>query len=283
MAGSIQKLIDRMIYWCQTVSLGYDQSNRLDFRDDGETDCSALVIHALQEAGFSTGSASYTGNMRSNLTARGWKVITNNGAPQAGDILLNDNNHVAVYIGGGKLAQASIDERGKITGGKGGDQTGNETNIRGYYNYPWNCYLRYSGTQTPGKSISEIAKEVIAGKWSTGADRVAKLKAAGYDPVAVQAEVNRQLGAGSSHPSAKWISENGHFKLSKDINLRKEPKATSGLIATLKAGSTIKYNAYCHVNGYVWIRQVRSDGSYGYLATGNSVNGKRQNYWGTFY
>lgn len=138
-------------------------------------------------------------------------------------------------------------------------------------------------TPNPGKSISEIAKEVIAGKWSTGADRVVKLKAAGYDPVAVQAEVNRIIGAGSSQSSAKWISENGHFKLSKAINLRKEPKSTSGLIATLKAGATIKYNAYCHVNGYVWIRQVRSDGSYGYLATGNSVNGKRQNYWGTFY
>ena len=57
MAGSVQKLIDRMIYWCQTVSLGYDQSNRLDFRDGGETDCSALVLHALREAGFDTGSA----------------------------------------------------------------------------------------------------------------------------------------------------------------------------------------------------------------------------------
>ena len=137
-----------MNYWCQTVSLGYDQSNRQDFRDGGETDCSALVIHALKEAGFDTGSATYTGNMRSNLTKRGWKVIANNGRPQAGDILLNDVNHVAVYIGGGKLAQASIDERGRITGGRGGDQTGWETNVRSYYNYPWNCYLRYVGTNT---------------------------------------------------------------------------------------------------------------------------------------
>ncbi|MFY1069175.1 NlpC/P60 family protein [Enterococcus sp. AD013-P3] len=145
MAGSIQKLIDRMIYWCETVSLGYDQSNRLDFRDGGETDCSALVIYALNEAGFETGSASYTGNMRVNLTARGWKVVAVNGNPQPGDILLNDVNHVAVYIGGGKLAQASIDENGRITGGQGGDQTGRETNISPYYNYPWSCYLRWTG------------------------------------------------------------------------------------------------------------------------------------------
>ncbi|WP_394898621.1 endolysin-like domain-containing protein [Enterococcus gallinarum] len=154
MSGNVTKFVERMKYWCQTVSLGYDQSNRQDFRDGGETDCSALVIHALKEAGFDTGSATYTGNMRSNLTKHGWKVVANNGNPQAGDILLNDVNHVAVYIGGGELAQASIDERGRITGGRGGDQTGRETNISNYYNYPWNCYLRYGGAQTSTKPTS---------------------------------------------------------------------------------------------------------------------------------
>lgn len=154
MAGSVQKLIDRMKYWCTDVSLGYDQSNRQDFRDGGETDCSALVIHCLKEAGFETGSASYTGNMRSNLTARGWKVVAVNGSPKAGDILLNDRDHVAVYIGGGKLAQASIDENGRITGGKGGDQSGRETNISNYYNYPWKCYLRWGG-KSDAKKVDE--------------------------------------------------------------------------------------------------------------------------------
>lgn len=162
MTGSIQRLIDRMIYWCVIVSLGYDQSNRHDFRDGGETDCSALVIRALQEAGFDVGSATYTGNMRSNLTSKGWKVVANNGAPQPGDILLNDVNHVAVYIGNGKLAQASIDERGKISGGQGGDQTGRETNVSPYYNYPWNCYLRWTGAS---ESVSENGKLVIDGSW----------------------------------------------------------------------------------------------------------------------
>ena len=156
MAGSISKFIERMNYWCVTVSLGYDQSNRLDFRDGGETDCSALVLHALKEAGFSTGSATYTGNMRSNLSARGWLVLSNNGNPQPGDILLNDINHVAVYIGGSKLAQASIDENGRITGGRGGDQTGRETNISPYYNYPWTCYLRWGGVTDIGSTGGKI-------------------------------------------------------------------------------------------------------------------------------
>lgn len=158
MAGSVQKFIDRMKYWCTSVSLGYDQSNRQDFHHGGETDCSALVIYALKEAGFSTGSATYTGNMRSNLTARGWKVVAVNGNPQPGDILLNDVHHVAAYIGGGKLAQASIDENGRATGGQGGDQTGRETNISPYYNYPWNCYLRWGGATDAGNAPSTGGK-----------------------------------------------------------------------------------------------------------------------------
>lgn len=43
------------------------------------------------------------------------------------------------------------------------------------------------------KSNYTIAKEVIAGKWGYGADRVTRLKRAGYDPVAIQKIVNQLL------------------------------------------------------------------------------------------
>ena len=59
---------------CNTWSLGYDQSNRWDVRDGGECDCSSLVITALKAAGFDVGGSTYTGNMLSNLTGRGWVV-----------------------------------------------------------------------------------------------------------------------------------------------------------------------------------------------------------------
>lgn len=48
-------------------------------------------------------------------------------------------------------------------------------------------------TTTTKKSNEEIAKEVIAGKWGNGADRKAKLKAAGYDPDVIQKLVNQML------------------------------------------------------------------------------------------
>lgn len=49
-----------------------------------------------------------------------------------------------------------------------------------------------------GKSIHELAQEVIAGNWGNNPDRANRLRAAGYDPAAVQAEVNRILGGGGS-------------------------------------------------------------------------------------
>lgn len=137
---------------CEDWSLGYDQNQRWNIYDGGECDCSSLVIWALKQAGFDVGSATYTGNMSSNLTARGWKRIpfTSLSQVRAGDILLNDSYHTAAVISGSgttaKLAQASIDERGRATGGQAGDQTGRETNIRTVYNYShgWDCILRYS-------------------------------------------------------------------------------------------------------------------------------------------
>ena len=41
-----------------------------------------------------------------------------------------------------------------------------------------------------GKPVEEIAREVLQGKWGNGADRKARLKAAGYDYAEVQAKVN---------------------------------------------------------------------------------------------
>lgn len=63
--------------------------------------------------------------------------------------------------------------------------------IRGYARPKYN---KSSGSSTsPKKSINEIAKEVIAGKWGSGIDRKNKLTKAGYDYDKVQAKVNKLL------------------------------------------------------------------------------------------
>ena len=60
-----------------------------------------------------------------------------------------------------------------------------------------------SSSSSSKKSISTIAKEVIAGEWGNGDTRRKKLEAAGYDYDAVQKEVNKQLNGGSSSSSSK--------------------------------------------------------------------------------
>ena len=53
--------------------------------------------------------------------------------------------------------------------------------------------LLSGSTASASKSIDELAKEVIQGKWGNGQDRVNRLKKAGYDYNAVQKKVNQML------------------------------------------------------------------------------------------
>lgn len=57
------------------------------------------------------------------------------------------------------------------------------------------CFIRpqYEVKVEPVKSIEDIAREVLAGKWGNGLDRKSKLIKAGYDYTEVQAMVNKLL------------------------------------------------------------------------------------------
>lgn len=51
-----------------------------------------------------------------------------------------------------KIGHASIDENGKISGGKTGDQTGKEIFIRNWYSKPWNVYLECTDKKLADKA-----------------------------------------------------------------------------------------------------------------------------------
>ena len=164
--------IDKAIEWALSIandsSHGYDQANRWG----PNYDCSSFLITAWEKAGVpvKTKGASYTGNMKSVFLKCGFKDVTKNdnvefgmGAGlQRGDILLHEQNHVAMYLGGGQIVQASINERGGITGGQSGDQTGGEIHVRYYYNYPWKVLLRYVG-EDAGEVTEEATSEAVGG------------------------------------------------------------------------------------------------------------------------
>lgn len=153
---------------------GYSQYNRWGSPD---YDCSSLVITVVQNSGIPVKSngATYTGNMYSVFLKCGFKDVTNSinlrtgQGLKRGDVLLNTTHHTEIYIGNGKNVGARISELGTIYG-KAGDQTGQEIRTHSYYNYPWDCVLRYpeSYTHNVDNSITLFAKDVIKGKYGNG-------------------------------------------------------------------------------------------------------------------
>lgn len=145
----------------------------------GDRDCSSAAIECYAALGVDVGGATYTGNMRSCMTGTGnFRWIADLGQRRRGDILLNERHHTAVYLGDGRLGQFSISETGGVSGQRG-DQTAHESNVRAYYNYPWDGILRYCGPsrgeedEVTDADIEKIAKrvwEVSQGSWT--ADRV---------------------------------------------------------------------------------------------------------------
>jgi hypothetical protein len=114
-----------------------------------------------------------------------------------------------------------------------------------------NCIKSYSLTQYDGgtatqttaaasttisastkKSVSEIAQEVLAGKWGNGTARKTALTNAGYDYAAVQAKVNELVnGTASSATAKKSVSE-----IAKEVIQGKWGNGTERKNALTKAG-----------------------------------------------
>lgn len=145
--------IEKAAAWAEATANDNAHGYAQDARWGPDYDCSSFVITALRQAGFAL-NATYTGDMRKALLAAGFEDVTSkvNLSTGAGiqrcDVLLNDRSHTALALGGGKIVQASINEKGTVTGGQTGDQTGREIYIRSYYNYPWDVVLRYAAGET---------------------------------------------------------------------------------------------------------------------------------------
>ena len=195
--------VESAVVWALGIaydnSHGYDQTHRWG----NDYDCSSLVISAFEQAGIpvKTKGATYTGNMYSVFTKCGFTDVTKNVNLKTGtgllrgDVLLVHNSkhqHTGIYCGGMKEVEASINENGKPTGGKTGDQTGKEILVRSYRTDLWTTVLRYKESIT--KDIDVVALEVIQGKWGNGDLRKNMLEMAGYNYEEVQAKVNKLAG-----------------------------------------------------------------------------------------
>lgn len=142
---------------------GYDQTHRWG----PDYDCSSLIITVWERSGVPvrTGGATYTGNMREVFLRCGFADVTSEVSLGdgrglvAGDVLLNHRNHTAMMVDKYNLVQARINELGTVTGGQTGDQNGGEIAVRSYYNYPWDCVLRYR--ENEGEAGEKAAEEAV--------------------------------------------------------------------------------------------------------------------------
>lgn len=120
----------------------------------GDRDCSSSVIDCWQEAlrgskyeGALNG-ATYTGDMRRVFVDSGlfeWKPMSFLAC--TGDLYLSEQHHVAMCQTQEPdiLSEFLSNEWGGITGGQVGDQTGNESVVRAYWDFPWDGILHYNG------------------------------------------------------------------------------------------------------------------------------------------
>ena len=134
-------------------------------------------------------------NAKQDVSANGMlQVCKEKGAigtmPDVPGVLVFLPGHGGVYIGDGWVIEAKGHAYGVVKTKLAG---------RGWKNWgkcPWNTYAQPAASgpaKSTKKTVDELAKEVIAGKWGSGTDRKKRLNAAGYDYAAVQKRVNELL------------------------------------------------------------------------------------------
>lgn len=146
-------------------------------------DCSSLqnVAAVASGSGATYGSNGWTtSTMKAALVALGYKIITASTYLKSsaycvrGAIYVNSGSHTVTGLDNGANAGKTLEAAGISSGAVPSGGSGGK------------------------KSIDQIAREVISGKWGTGGARQAKLAAAGYDYQTVQNRVNEILKSGNS-------------------------------------------------------------------------------------
>ena len=111
----------------------------------------------------------------------------------------------------GKISNSGGDEYGRINGGKAGDQTGGEWNIRSWFDRPWTCVLRY-----PDKTVRELIAEL-----------------------AVEAAENNKVGYDQGQRQTYWEQLKKVGYRPKNISVACEADCSAGVIANVKAAGAL--------------------------------------------
>ena len=159
-----------------------------------------------------------------------------------------------------------------VTGGAINLRTGASTNSKVIAMLPTNTEVKYDAYRTEGQYGYLVGRN-NGQAWGTFKEGSAKAtNAVANKPV--QQTTPKQV---NTNNNASWTKQNGTFITGGAINLRTGASTTSPIIETLPINTVIKYDAYYRSGNYVWLRQPRANGQYGYL-----VGRLNNQAWGTY-
>ena len=171
-----------------------------------------------------------------------------------------------------------------VTGGAINLRTGASTNSKVIAMLPTNTEVKYDAYRTEGQYTwlrqprANNEYGYLVGRdngqaWGTFKEGSAKAtNVVANKPV--QQTTPKQV---NTNNNASWTKQNGTFITGGAINLRTGASTTSPIIETLPINTVIKYDAYYRSGNYVWLRQPRANGQYGYL-----VGRLNNQAWGTY-
>lgn len=134
-----------------------------------------------------------------------------------------------------------------------------------------------------GKTVKEVAHEVIAGEWGDGSARKKVLEEKGYNYSEVQAEVNRILNGSATQPKQEEQNQNqpvekkvsstcyarfkdaslaGTYKTTAKLYCRNDAGTNKKALCLIPKGTEVKcYGYYSKANGVKWLYiQFKIDG-----------------------
>ncbi len=169
-----------------------------------------------------------------------------------------------------------------ITGGAINLRTGANTNSEVIALLPTNTEIKYDAYRTTGQYTwlrqprANGQYGYLVGRNNGNAWGTFKVGSAKATTPVVHQNVQKPV-ATTTNNNATWTKQNGTFITGGAINLRTGASTKSPIIETLPINTVIKYDAYYRAGKYVWLRQPRANGQYGYL-----VGRLNNQAWGTY-
>lgn len=129
------------------------------------------------------------------------------------------------------ISNSGHDENNGYRGGRAGDQTGGEWQVRTWYNRPWNCVLRYPD-QKVGDLIADLSR---------------------------QAANNNNVGYDQNERMSYWNALKNAGYYPKSIRVKCEADCSSGVLANVKAaGYLLNIQKLKEINPDGWTGSMRA-------------------------